>query len=77
MVDVPPVQGTFGIKDARIVAPRHPGRSTLCERASRRGPGQMPPPASSVVDDEAVNLLREWISQPGPAAEGTGDESRK
>ena len=63
VVDVPPMQESFGIVDARIVAPGDPGRSTLWARVNRRGAGQMPPLASTVVDDEAVKLLREWIEQ--------------
>ena len=43
------------------VDPGHPERSVLLERMSKRGRGQMPPLATSLVDDEAVRLLRAWI----------------
>jgi glucose/arabinose dehydrogenase/mono/diheme cytochrome c family protein len=56
-----PLHDRFGIKDAKLVAPGAPERSILYQRISRRGTGQMPPLASSRVDDEAVQLLREWI----------------
>ena len=39
------------------------GRSMLLHRLSIRGRGQMPQLASSVVDREAVNLLRRWIEE--------------
>lgn len=63
VVDVTPMQESFSLPDAKIVAPGHPGRSTLLERVRRRGPGQMPPLASSVVDESAVRLLTEWSEQ--------------
>jgi uncharacterized repeat protein (TIGR03806 family) len=66
LIDVLPMQDSFGIDGARIVAPGHPERSTLLERIRRRGPGQMPPLASSLVDDEAVSLVRQWIAGLAP-----------
>jgi len=65
-LNIVPQQDNFGIKDARILAPGSPERSTLFQRVSRRGPGQMPPVATSLVDEEAVKLLREWITQVHP-----------
>ncbi|WP_435020041.1 PQQ-dependent sugar dehydrogenase [Tundrisphaera sp. TA3] len=67
VIDVAPMQESFGIPDPRIIAPGHPGRSTLLERVRRRAPGQMPPLASSVVDEAAVRLLTEWIERMPPA----------
>jgi glucose/arabinose dehydrogenase len=63
LFDVKPNHHTFDIPDARLVAPGKPERSVLLERVLRRGPGQMPPLATSVVDEEGVKLLREWISK--------------
>jgi uncharacterized repeat protein (TIGR03806 family) len=78
IVDISPQHDTFDIKNARIVAPGDPERSTLFQRVTRRGPGQMPPLATSVVDDATVSLLRDWITQvrvppspPGPAGGGS------
>ena len=31
-------------------------------RVARRGPGQMPPLATAVVDEAAVALIRDWIA---------------
>ena len=59
--DVQPLHDTFGLSDARLVAPGSPDRSVLLERISHRGRGHMPPLATSVVDREAVELIREWI----------------
>jgi uncharacterized repeat protein (TIGR03806 family) len=63
MIDARPVHTTFSIADARIVAPGDPDRSLLLYRMARRGHGQMPPLASSLVDQDAVALLRAWIAQ--------------
>ena len=59
--DVKPLHDTFGVADARIIAPGDPSRSILYQRVARRGPGQMPPLATSVVDERAADLLRRWI----------------
>ncbi|HEY7427194.1 MAG TPA: PQQ-dependent sugar dehydrogenase [Gemmataceae bacterium] len=63
VLDVKPVHDTFGLPDARLVAPEHPERSVLLKRISHRGAGHMPPLATSVVDDEAVRMMRDWIQQ--------------
>jgi hypothetical protein len=56
-----PKHDSFGRADALLIAPGDPERSVLLERLSRRGPGQMPPLATNVVDQQAVDLVREWI----------------
>ena len=58
---VKPLHDNFNAADAKIVAPGSPERSVLLHRISKRGPGQMPPLASSMVDDQAVKLIDEWI----------------
>jgi glucose/arabinose dehydrogenase len=60
--DVKPQHHTYGIADARLIAPGHPEKSLLYLRVSRRGEGQMPPLATSEVDREAVQLLHDWIA---------------
>jgi glucose/arabinose dehydrogenase len=60
--DVKPQHDAFGITDARIIAPGTPDRSVLLQRLNRRGTGQMPPLASTMVDQKALELLREWIT---------------
>jgi mono/diheme cytochrome c family protein len=65
--DVKPVHDSYGLPEARLVAPGHPERSVLLHRMSHRGAGHMPPLATAVVDDEAVALLRTWIEQLKPS----------
>jgi glucose/arabinose dehydrogenase len=62
LFDVKPQHDVFGIADPRIVASGSPERSILFQRVTRRGPGQMPPLATSVVDERAAAMLREWIA---------------
>jgi mono/diheme cytochrome c family protein len=62
-VAVKPLHQTFGIDDARLVAAGDPERSVLLHRVAIRGRGQMPPLATERVDEEAVDLLSEWIRQ--------------
>jgi glucose/arabinose dehydrogenase len=61
LIGVKPLHDAFGIGDPLLVAPGNPDRSVLLYRLTRRGPGQMPPLASSQVDPRAAELLREWI----------------
>lgn len=64
-----PQHDAFGIADARLVAPGHSERSLLLHRLQHRGRGQMPPLSSSLVDQKAVNLVKDWIqSLPESAA---------
>jgi hypothetical protein len=63
-----PGQGTFDVPDARILVPGNAEQSLILRRMERLGLGRMPHVASLVVDDEAVELIREWIKQL-PAAE--------
>jgi putative heme-binding domain-containing protein len=58
-----PQHDTFGIDNAMLVFPGDPDRSILYQRLSRRGRGQMPPLVTSVVDERAVALFRDWISE--------------
>jgi uncharacterized repeat protein (TIGR03806 family) len=62
-IDRRPGQGTFDLKDPRILVPGDPDRSMVLFRMNRRGLGQMPHIASNVVDDEAVKLIQDWIKQ--------------
>lgn len=61
LFDEKPVHTTFDIPDAKLIASGAPDRSVLLKRVSTRGPGQMPPLASSHVDTAGVAMLREWI----------------
>lgn len=58
-----PQAGDLGLPNARIIAPGAPGSSVLLGRIDTRAAGvMMPPLASSLVDDEAVQLITNWIS---------------
>lgn len=60
--------GTFGMRDARIIAPGDPYRSVLLYRMSKLGYGRMPYIGSRVVDGSAIALIEDWIrSLPAPA----------
>ncbi len=61
LIDVPPIHSHFDIEGARLIAPGSEERSILLQRLSRRGRGQMPQLGTSVIDREAVELVREWI----------------
>jgi hypothetical protein len=63
VIDVPPLHHKYGLDDPRLIAPGDPDRSILLRRISHRGEGQMPQLATSVVDEQAVKLVREWILQ--------------
>lgn len=60
-VDISPVQGTFQIPGAAIVASGAPSKSVLLYRTSCSGRGRMPHIGSSQVDARGVALLRDWI----------------
>ena len=61
--DVRPTQGTFGIQNARILAPSDPLRSVLYYRMSKLGRGRMPHIGSEVVDERGARLIHDWIRQ--------------
>ena len=60
-IGIAPLHDKFGIEGALLVAPGEPERSVLLKRLTMRGRGQMPPLATSVVDEAGVKLLRDWI----------------
>ncbi len=62
LVDEKPAHHTFGLADARLLAPGAPQRSVLLHRVALRGAGQMPQLASALVDPAAVELLQAWIA---------------
>jgi uncharacterized repeat protein (TIGR03806 family) len=67
-LDARPLQGTFGIDDARIIAPGEPERSVLYYRIAKMGAGHMPRIGAHEVDAKATRLIADWIAQlPGAA----------
>lgn len=63
--DEKPLHHKFDLVDPKIIASGSPDRSVLLHRVARLGPGRMPQLATVVVDQGAVELLREWIRSLG------------
>ena len=57
LIGVRPLHDKFGIENARLIAPGAPERSVLLKRMALRGRGQMPPLATSVVDEAGGEAL--------------------
>jgi glucose/arabinose dehydrogenase len=58
-----------GDPDNRVVTPGDVGHSMMLARISTRGAGQMPPLATTVLDTNAMALLRFWITNDLPSFE--------
>lgn len=76
-IDTRPLHATFDLPDPRLIAAGAPERSVLLARMSRRGPGQMPQVATSVVDRSAVALLHRWIESLGPRQAAAASDDRR
>ena len=61
-VNTKPGQGSFKLTDPRIIVPGEPNRSLVLERMKLEGLGRMPHIASKLVDQQAVNVVRQWIA---------------
>lgn len=76
-IDVVPLKGTFGVLDAKLIAPGDAARSTLLLRMASSSIGRMPHIGSREVDLAGVALVAEWINsmkpQPVGHAESTSD----
>jgi len=64
---------TTGDDQDRVIQPGSTQHSILLQRISRRGPGQMPPLSTTVVDTNAVQLLTEWITNDAPGFQSFAD----
>jgi uncharacterized repeat protein (TIGR03806 family) len=62
-----PLLNNGGNASARVIVPNAPGLSMLLSRISSNGPTRMPPLASTLIDGEAVALLRRWITNDLPS----------
>ena len=63
LLNVAPLHDRFGKTDAKLISPQRPDESILLERLNRRGPGQMPPLATNLVDSTAVKMIEQWIKE--------------
>lgn len=61
LCNVIPAKGTQGVQNATNLAPGHPELSTIWLRMQTLGKGRMPPLASAVVDQPALDLVSDWI----------------
>jgi hypothetical protein len=62
LIDATPVHHKFDLAEPKIVSPGNPDGSILLKRMSTRERGKMPQLATNVVDQQAVELIREWIA---------------
>lgn len=76
LIDQPPLRGDLGLSGASIVAPGRPAESILFARLAKSGAGRMPHIGSQRTDLQAVNLIKQWISQlpTDPAVRNAIDE---
>jgi hypothetical protein len=61
IVNVNPAHGNFKIDGAKLLVPGQPEKSMILHRMNMTGLGRMPHIGSRVVDEEAVQIVREWI----------------
>jgi putative heme-binding domain-containing protein len=61
VLEVRPVQGTFEMPNALILAPGDPYRSVLYYRMAKLGRGRMPHVGSELVDEQGTRLIHDWI----------------
>lgn len=61
IVNVAPAHGSFKIEGAKLLVPGQPEKSIILERMKMTTLGRMPHIGSRVVDDQAVQLVNDWI----------------
>jgi len=69
----------FQVPGAKVrLSPGNPDASVLVARISSRNPvTQMPPLGTHVVDDDAVRLIRKWITDDLPVVQLASDKHKK
>jgi putative heme-binding domain-containing protein len=77
MIGTRPAQGSFGIADARILAPGDPYRSLLYYRMATTGSGRMPRIGSTELDVQGLQLLHDWIATLPESESESEKESEK
>jgi glucose/arabinose dehydrogenase len=65
LVNAKPVHDTYGVEGAKLIHPGDPEKSILLRRISHRDKGHMPPLATARVDQDTVQLMRDWIIELG------------
>jgi uncharacterized repeat protein (TIGR03806 family) len=69
----PAIHGTFGLTDAKIIAPGDPFASVLFYRLSKWGRGRMPHVGSNLHDERGLDLIYDWIAQLPAAPSGENE----
>lgn len=69
IINATPVQGDFGIPNAKIVSPGDPFRSILFYRMAKLGSGHMPHLGSRELDEAGLHMMHNWIK----SLESTGE----
>jgi putative heme-binding domain-containing protein len=59
--DCPPTRGSFGINDAKVIAPGQPERSTLVYRMAKFGKDRMPHIGPERPDPQGLGMMADWI----------------
>ncbi len=62
-VDMPPMKGDYGFRNAKLIAPGSPAQSLILYRMAKSGTGRMPHIGSHCVDEKGVQLIHDWILQ--------------
>ena len=62
-VGVAPTQGSFGLKEPKLIAPGDPWNSVLVLRMAKSGSGHMPLIGAREVDVEGLKVIEDWIAR--------------
>jgi hypothetical protein len=63
LLNAKPMHGDLGLVDPALITPGQPDRSLIVHRMTLPpGHGRMPQLATSVVDEPAVQLMRDWVA---------------
>ena len=60
---VDPISGDLGVTGAKLFDPGNPDNSIIPQRMGSTDANRMPPLATSIVDDDGLAAVRDWISE--------------
>jgi len=61
LIHIPPTLSDLGVNGAERITPGYPDSSVLYLRMTTLGQHRMPPLATSVVDEDGTDVIRQWI----------------
>jgi uncharacterized repeat protein (TIGR03806 family) len=73
LLSAPTVSDSLGLRDPRVIAPGDLRRSMLFDRLTRADHYKMPPLARNVRDEQALDILRQWINSLPKPLKGRGE----